>query len=170
MMFHHFHPAHIGGALLVLIVLVAFLAGAQPTQGEGAGAARFVTVAAVILLVFSLCGCATIERPDEATWQALHAVDTAQTLRASQSDCFREQESAWLIGAHPNEAKVAAWAVGEAGLHAFVTGWLLENDHPTLEKAWQVVTIGQTGYTVAHNISVGVRIGAPNVEPAGCHP
>lgn len=105
-----------------------------------------------------------MRHPAEISWQAMNAVDIAQTVDASHDpQHFRETGPAGLVlGKHPSDGRLAVWAVGAIAGHALVSNWLLENDHPRLFWAWQFVTFAESTSSVAQNIYVGVRIGAPN--------
>jgi hypothetical protein len=119
-----------------------------------------VTVFAVLAWVSS--GCAALREPNEVAWQAMHVVDTLQTLQISRDSRYREAESAWLMGERPDETTVLAWSVGTALAHAGVTQLLLEYDYPKLAKVWQFVTLNALCHTVEHNASIGIRIGQSN--------
>lgn len=123
-----------------------------------------------LLLCPLLAGCHTMS-PQEKTWQALHAVDVAQTLSAARDPCY--QESAWLtrqiIGRQPSDAGVVAWGVGTAAFHAWLSHELQERNAPTwLRMIWELGTLGQTAYAVGSNHSNGVRIVGDNDKVAGC--
>lgn len=125
------------------------------------------------LLVVSLLlcsGCTALESRESQAWLALHAVDSIQTLHASQDpQCFAEGDTITrsLIGSHPSNGEVAAWAVGSAALHLGVTELLLRNDHTRVAKVWQYVRIGVTTSAIAQNHSIGIRIGSPNQPRKG---
>lgn len=127
-------------------------------------------IAAGIAAGILLNGCAALETSESQAWLALHAVDTIQTFHAAQDPrCFAEGDSITrsLIGSHPSDGEVAAWAVGSAALHLGVTELLLRNDHPRAAKVWQYVRIGVTGSAIAQNHSIGIRIGSPNQPRKG---
>lgn len=120
---------------------------------------------AIAALAIGLSGCTALETRETQAWLALHAVDTAQTLRiAGDPRCYLESDSLTrgLIGAHPSTGEVLAWSVGSAAVHVGVTELLLRNDHPKLAKAWQYVRIGVTADAVANNYTIGIRLGEPN--------
>jgi hypothetical protein len=124
-----------------------------------------------IALTMLLSGCQALKTPESQAWLALHAVDTVQTFRiADDPRCFKESDSLTrrLIGEHPSDGEVAAWAIGSAALHLGVTELLLRNEHPRLAKAWQWVRIGVTAAAVADNYTIGVRIGSPNDPKYPC--
>jgi hypothetical protein len=64
-----------------------------------------------------------------------------------------------ILGAHPSDAKIAAYGLAAAGLHAAITYEMVSNDVPRgIITAWELVSIGvETGY-VAHNYRLGLRI------------
>jgi hypothetical protein len=124
-----------------------------------------------LILSLLLCsGCTALESRETQAWLALHAIDTVQTFRiADNPQCFKEADSITrsVIGSHPSDGEVAAWAVGSAALHLGVTELLLRNDHPRIARAWHYVRIGVTASAIAQNHSIGIRIGSPNSPPAG---
>lgn len=125
-----------------------------------------------LLAFVALTGCASARQIDlggEAVFQAAHLVDTLQTYHAATDDCYSESDpiTRRLIGREPSRAGVIGWGVGFAAAHYAVTSWLLSGGHEYLAAAWEVVTIETTEHSVAQNIHVGIRIGAPNVHP-GC--
>lgn len=128
------------------------------------------------LAVFSLIllgGCQSLELSrEEMTWQALHAVDIAQTLSAADDPCY--QEDAWLtqklIGKQPSEAEVLAWGVGTAVGHALITHSLEAINAPKwVQKAWGYTTISYSAYTIVDNHDNGVRAFGDNKDVAGCY-
>jgi hypothetical protein len=127
--------------------------------------------AGLLLLSSSLLtGCQTMS-DREKVWQALHAVDVAQTLSAARDPCY--QENAWLtrqlIGRQPSDAAVLAWGVGTAALHAWLSHEIEERGSPTwVRMAWELGTLGQTAYAIGSNHRNGVRIVADNKNVPGC--
>jgi hypothetical protein len=121
-------------------------------------------VLSIALIVVTLAGCASLPQFNhgaEATFQAAHLLDIIQSEKGAASDpCF--------TGVHPDHMGVAAWGVGYGLLHYGVTRWLTSTGHPRLTAAWEALTIADTGYAVAHNYQVGIRIGAPNHDDAAC--
>lgn len=131
-----------------------------------------------LLGVLLLTGCAALP-PDsklpEAAYQALHAVDFAQTVQIARSpDCYHESDplTKRLIGEYPTEGQVrAAWALTSA-LHLAITGWLDREVDATDSKAWRiargawhVVTIADAGREVVHNHSLGLKPFGGNACP-----
>ena len=145
---------------LVLAVLAVLALGAGRWR-------RFLLVLPVAALA---TGCTALRSPHEQAWLALHAVDTAQTVDIAHDPCYIEAHPVTraLIGERPSDAQVAAWAIGTAALHVGVTQWLLDHYHPKLARAWSYVTIGEKAWAIGHNISLGIRLGAPNKSYAGC--
>jgi hypothetical protein len=132
---------------------------------------RTLRPAALLLFAGSLlAGCQTMSN-QEKTWQALHAVDVAQTLSAARDPCY--QENAWLtrrlIGRQPSDTAVLAWGVGTAAFHAWVSHELDARSAPTwLRMVWELGTLGQTAYAIGSNYDTGVRIVADNEKVRGC--
>lgn len=124
----------------------------------------------LILACAILSGCTALETHESQAWLALHVVDSIQTYHAAQEpQCFAEGDGITrsLIGSHPSDGEVAAWAIGSAALHLGVTELLLRNDHPNWAKAWQYVRIGVTANAIGNNHSIGIRIGSPNQPRKG---
>src|SRR5665213_718939 len=124
-----------------------------------------------------LAGCSTVpmrtvDNVAEGVFQAEHLVDTLQTYHGPASDaCYAEgdQITRRIIGGKPSHAGVIAWGAGYAAVHFGVTELLLDHGHDYIAAAWEALTISGTAGDVAQNIHIGVRIGAPNVDPVGCH-
>ena len=112
-----------------------------------------------------LSGCAALREPGEMGWQAMHVIDTMQTLQIAKDPRYKEVESAWLIGEYPDQKTVLAWSAGLSLAHAGVTQILLDTDHPRLAKAWQYVTLSSLCTTVSHNAAIGIQIGSRNAGP-----
>ena len=135
---------------------------------------RRSTVLALVLLgsVFS-GGCESLNLSrEEATWQALHAVDVAQTVSAANDPCYIED--AWvtqqLIGEQPSTGEVLLWGAGMAVGHAVVTHLLETQGAPKwLQKTWSYATIGGTGLAIATNHNEGIRVFGDNKSVAGCY-
>ena len=109
------------------------------------------------ILALCLTACAGMPRA-ELAYQAVHAVDTLQTLQiARHPKCYAENDQAWLIGAHPSEGDVLAWGIGLAALHAAVMKALADREAPRwIQAGWQMVTLGMPAYDVAHNARIGL--------------
>lgn len=111
-----------------------------------------------------VAGCAELPRA-ELAWQAVHAVDVAQTVQIARAPCYRESDpvTSAAIGEHPSTAGALTWGVGVAALHAGVTLLLERGDAPAwVRAAWQAVTIGNSAYFVKNNAEQGIAPwGAP---------
>lgn len=112
-------------------------------------------LAAVLLL----SGCASMP-PDELAWQALHAVDTAQTVQIARSTCYWEEApgTEQLIGHHPSTAGALTWGIGSALAHWGVSAWLTEHGPHWARPLWNAVTIGRTAYYVKNNHDQGIGL------------
>lgn len=124
----------------------------------------FTLVVAAVLLAIALSGCVALERPDEEIWQALHAVDVGEAFKLHDEPC--QPSRPWMPGTHDSNGAVIAIGAGEAGIHALVTGWLANNDHPTLLAAWQMLTIGEAVGSSVHSMSIGFQSGI--AQSMGC--
>lgn len=91
---------------------------------------------------------------EEYVWQALHLVDTAQTLYATKHpEQFREMNP--LLGAHPSTEAVLVWSVGFAVLHyAILRELQARGINPS---RFERVTIAVKGAGVAINFTMGAR-------------
>lgn len=128
----------------------------------------------VVIAAISCAGCTALETKESKAWLALHAVDTVQTLElAHDTRCYVERDGLTrrLIGSHPSDGEVAAWALGSAALQLGVTELLLRTDHPRAAAVWQYMRIGITASAVAENHSIGISIGSQNKPSTGpCAP
>ena len=128
-----------------------------------------------ILLLAGSClgGCQSLDLSgDELTWQALHAIDVAQTVSAADDPCY--EEDAWLteklIGDQPSTGKVLLWGVGTSVTHAWISNLLESRDAPLwVQKTWSYATIGSSGFAIVSNHSEGVRIFGDNKSVDGCY-
>lgn len=128
----------------------------------------------VLMAAWFLGGCQSIESMDrdELTWQALHAMDVAQTLNAASDPCYKE--NAWLtkrlIGEQPSDHEVIAWGVGTAVFHAWISNSLEKRGAPRwVQTVWELGTLGQTTYAIGTNHEAGVRPFGDNEPVAGCY-
>lgn len=148
----------------------------RPRRVFAAMRSRAVTSLARALLMMmgtALAGCSTLQHVadqpglalTEASWQALHVADFAQTVTvARQPDRYREEgfPTELLIGEHPSESAVeGAWA-GFALLHLAVTGYLAARvDRGRAWRwalyGWEALTIGDAAVSVAQNASLGLQ-------------
>lgn len=109
----------------------------------------------LLLVCCAMFGCAELPAA-EYVYQGLHLIDTSQTLEiARRPRQWREVDSAWMVGQHPSTRPVVAWSIGESVLHACVAHELI--GHPILTNAFEAITIGNVGYDVAHNFSIGIK-------------
>lgn len=128
-----------------------------------------------VCLCCILSGCASLPAINDAGeigFQTLHAVDVAQTIHgAAQDPCFYEGDTVTrrLIGGKPSTAGVLAWGAGYGIGHGLVTYALRQAGWEGAAAVWEAVTIASTAQTIGHNISVGIRLGAPNKDVPGCH-
>ena len=129
---------------------------------------------AAALIAISCSGCTTFRelppetRAEEIAWQSLNAVDAAQTLSiAHDPDCYKETLSDPIIGKHPSPGVVLIWAAGGSALHLVVTDFLVHHTSPDIVRLWQGITIASSGYLVAHNYSIGLRVFSHNEPHAG---
>jgi hypothetical protein len=126
---------------------------------------------AILALMCGLSACADSPRENasymESAFQAAHLVDIAQSFHGAASDpCYTEADPVTkrLTGMRPSQAGVVAWGVGYGALHYGVAKLLLDNDHPNAALVWEAVTLGDTLREVKRNVSIGIRIGAPNTD------
>ena len=123
----------------------------------------------LLLVIALLGGCASLDNMSrgEKTWQALHVIDTLQTLNAANDPCYRESNglTASLIGEQPSSGEVLAWGVGSAILHAGVSHLLEKHEAPRwVQIGWDVISIGTVMHTIARNHTEGIRPWGNNVS------
>jgi hypothetical protein len=96
---------------------------------------------------------------EESVYQALHAIDIAQTVYiAKHPDQFYEKEIDWAVGRHPAEARVLQYMVGDAALHVALTFVLVKADAPRwVTRSWELLTIGASANNVRGNYNVGIK-------------
>ena len=114
---------------------------------------------ASIAAVLVLAGCQGVPKA-EIAWQALHAVDVAQTVQIARSSCYQESDelTARIIGEDPSTGEALAWGVGLAGVHYGVTRWLESIEAPRwVQGTWQALTIGNTAYFIKQNNDQGIK-------------
>jgi hypothetical protein len=131
-------------------------------------------IVAALIGVLLISGCATFRslpaetRAQEITWQSVHAIDAAQTLSVARDpDCYYEAVVDPLIGRHPPQGLVLAWAAGASLLHFAITNYLTGHASPTMVRIWQGITIGSSAYWVSHNYSNGLRVFSHNEHVTG---
>lgn len=132
---------------------------------------RFAHALIALIALSWLGGCQSLDR-EELTWQALHAIDVAQTLNAARDPCYEEEAwlTARLIGAQPSDGEVIAWGVGTAVFHAWISNALENRGAPTwVQKLWELGTLGHTSYAIGTNHEEGVRPFGKNRAVPGCY-
>jgi hypothetical protein len=130
------------------------------TTADHIESGRVVTKVGLVALLLS--GCAEVPR-EEYAWQALHLVDTAQTVQIARSshNCFHENQnqSGWLIGENPTVAGALTWGLGYALGHAYITKLMVEHDWPQwIQQTWQITTVGAAAYDVKNNFDQGIGV------------
>lgn len=148
---------------------------------------RYVAALIVVLLLFMCSGCTVLEpvapvgmfprehgsRVAEGTWQALHMVDTMQTVQiARHPQCYREANplAAKVYGTeHPSPQRVMITNLALGLVHSRVSRWLddgvaraqarddgLVGPWAVGRIAWHTVSILGTSAAVANNFSQGL--------------
>jgi hypothetical protein len=124
----------------------------------------FLAFAVGTLLLLASAGAkagdwTTETKVEESLYQALHAIDTAQTLYiAKHPDAFYESESAWALGRHPPGSRVVAYMALDAVGHAAVTATLVSFNLPRwVARTWELVTVGDTAHCVGNNFRLGIK-------------
>jgi hypothetical protein len=135
----------------------------------------YVPVAlSVALIVLTLAGCASVPEFNagaEIGFQALHAIDVAQTYHGAAEDrCYAEGDAVTraLIGSKPRKGAVLAWGAGYGAAHYGITRLLEAAGWERAAAMWELVSIADTAAVVGRNYSIGVRIGRPNSDYPGC--
>lgn len=127
---------------------------------------RLLVTGAALL---ALAGCSVTEwstetKLEESSWQALHVVDTVQTMEIARNPaCYNEVELGPIIGYHPSTGSVAAWSASEIVLHAGVTALMENYDAPRwVRRGWQSIWLGSAANGVAVNFRAGLGVGSVN--------
>jgi hypothetical protein len=96
---------------------------------------------------------------EESVYQALHVIDSAQTVYIARDPSqYYERVSGWAIGHHPSEADVVRFMAADAIVHILVTTALVRMDAPSwATRTWELLTISSTGYCVRSNIKIGIK-------------
>jgi hypothetical protein len=149
--------------------------GIIPATRPVASRRRRMKLAAALLLVAigGLAGCTAMQHLArrhgvalaEASWQALNAVDFAQTVSiARQPRRYHEDgiPTRWLIGEHPGEGAVGACWAGVALLHLAVTRYLAaRTDRGRAWRwtlyGWETLSLAEGARDVARNASIGLQ-------------
>lgn len=128
-----------------------------------------------VLACALLTGCVTLPQVNtggEVAWQALHAIDVAQTVHGAANDpCYEEGDpiTRRLIGSKPSPGGVAAWGLGLGALH-YGVHWALADRAPAwLDTLYEALSVAGQAAVDHHNYSIGVRIGAQNRFDPYCH-
>lgn len=120
--------------------------------------------ALIIYASFVVVGCAELP-PAEVGYQLLNAVDTAQTVQIAKSDCYKESETAWLIGEHPSVGGALLLGVANGLIHIEVTKLMREHDWPRwIQVTWQITSIGYAADMVKNNHDQGIGLMETNCE------
>ena len=119
--------------------------------------------------IFSLIACADNRdiNIEEGVWQSAHLVDVMQTFHGAASDpCYKEGDpvTRFIVGSEPTHAAVAGWGIGFSLIHFGVTTWLTDHDFYDAAGVWEFISIGETGWDLGHNYSIGIRLGRPNTD------
>ncbi len=87
----------------------------------------------------------------QLTWTAMHVLDWSQTRRiAKEPDRFCELNP--ILGRHPTTRQVDRYMAAGTVLNAAVA-YALPKPY---RRAWQIVSIGMTGYCVTLNFRIGL--------------
>jgi hypothetical protein len=168
------HHIHVPGLLAMFCIIIVAGVAIGGLLRKPPDFLTPVVAALVIVIILSLSGCAALQRTDERVWQTLHVVDAIQTDRIVADQCYEEGHplTRAFIGAEPTHARVAAWAIGGAALHAGITELLIDHDLNRTADVWELVSLADTGVSIEQTWHVGVRIGAPNTRQPenGCRP
>lgn len=111
----------------------------------------------VFPLFIALTGCASFStetKAEEIAWQILHLTDVVQTYHGpvTRPQCFHEQGTYGILPLHPTTAQLSAWYVGTGAIHFGVTKLMKDhNVNSWIVRAWELVTITDTGITVSNN-------------------
>lgn len=107
------------------------------------------------LLLLSSCAL-----PGEWQYQTAHAIDSVQTYKGMESNCFQEVNyiNRAIIGAHPDNGSVITWALVQDGLHWAVSEYLYYHGSTKAYDWWQVGSQVVTWGTVLNNERIGMSI------------
>ena len=118
-----------------------------------------------LFIIFVLCGCASVpfegwtkaDTARQVAYTALHIADWGQTVDISRNpDKYYEAGLAGLvIGEHPSESQVHTYMATTLLIQTAIPAMLA----PEYRKWWQYVWISAECVTVAHNLSIGLRVG-----------
>ena len=113
----------------------------------------------ILVLLILLSGCASLrpeQRNTEIAYQALHIVDTLQTLDIKNHNDV--VESNHILGYRPTDAKIISYMAAESVLHFAITTQLASHGAPLwLQRTWGMASIGLTARVVAVNFRLGLK-------------
>lgn len=128
-----------------------------------------------LMLAFSLTSNCPQASPWEVSYQALHAVDFAQTVQIARSPkCYEEKDlvTARIIGHHPTPSKVAGMWAAESMVHYAISGWLDRSSEANggawtvARDTWHVVGVAWEAFDIGHNNAIGLKpFGGNRCEP-----
>jgi hypothetical protein len=105
-----------------------------------------------LLSASAICGCSTIpgeQMSYEIGYQALHAVDTMQTLDFKKRGWIENNP---LLGRHPSDSEIIAYMAAESVSHMLITKTLAERHAPMwLQRMWHYLSISWNGALVIGN-------------------
>ena len=120
-------------------------------------------LAMLALLLASFAGCASLppeQRAEEAIYQALHGIDTLQTLQIHNGAACWENNP--ILGRYPSQGEIYAYMASEAVLHAIVTQTLADHDAPMwVQRVWEVSSVVIAAGRVRQNHRIGVPVKLP---------
>lgn len=117
-------------------------------------------IAAASFLSLSPAQWDSTTKAAEAAYQAANIIDMGQTRYVAQHpESYREIDSAWILGSHPEPGDVIIFGIVSAVGHAFITDKLVQYGAPKLVlRAWQALTLGDKVAAVAQNYSIGIKV------------
>ena len=117
-------------------------------------------VALWLVACIGLEGCVPLSREtlvEEAAYQAVAAVDAAETVRIARCPA-RWDEDNRMLGRHPRSGVVVPYFVAFGAAHLAMTDYLVARHAPDWTiRAWEFVSISYEGRALAINASIGVR-------------
>jgi hypothetical protein len=116
-------------------------------------------ILAVATLALSACASWTPEpRVEEGAFQALNAVDAAQTANIKCTGHY-ERVSDWGMGHEPSSASVVEFMGSWAIAHALATDYMVAHHWPTWAvRFWEASTIVESAADVRQNVRLGIRV------------
>jgi hypothetical protein len=116
----------------------------------------------IVLCAMLLTGCATLSRETiayEATYQALHVIDTVQTLniKSHRNGRLIGYESNPILGKSPSDGEIFTYMAAEAATHAMITFALDRAEAPMwLQRSWHIGSMAWNGRQVYLNYRMGL--------------